>query len=93
MPSVNAQSLDPQITAKSLTLKQKQRVFIASQGRSLAATISSRSRAEETPKRWGRGVLIVAKQEGEGNSKLGIATNLELTQILTRVILTELPCV
>lgn len=70
LPSVNAQSLDAQITAKRLNLKQKQRVVNASQGRYLAATTSSRSRAEEIPKRWGRGVIILARQKGEGNSKL-----------------------
>lgn len=70
LPSVNAQSLDAQITAKRLNLKQKQRVVNASQGRYLAATTSSRSRAEESPKRWGRGVIILARQKGEGNSKL-----------------------
>lgn len=69
LPSVNAQSLDAQITAKRLNLKQKQRVFNASQGRYLAATTSSRSRAEVIPRRWGRGVIIVARQKGEGNFK------------------------
>lgn len=92
LPSINAQSLDPQITAKRFTLKEKQSLYC--QSREVPGSdhqLQEQSR-RDPPKRWGRDVIKVAKEKGEGNSKLGIATNLKLTQILTRITYSAALC-